>query len=298
MPKKSVREMTKLERMRHSLSSRVFRSVLLGSILLGVICALIGLGLYSVAVAKQDISTAFNLSRNASAILEKTADTEAVSREVMTRYRSLSDTDRTDPYSDAYTARFADIYDREDYQAIRSMLSDFRESSDVYAIYLAMYDKKTDAIVYIVDPEPDPDQQCKPGEWESVTDEGLDKFLNWDGTGMLYDIGKTEIYGWMCTAGVPVRSSSGEVTGFVLSDITLENVVSGIRKFVFQFAVGILSTVALFSVLLLFRMKKTIVKPIDELKLAVQRACVRSSSRGDEIYNTFTWRQYGEKAGF
>ena len=271
MPKKSVREMTKLERMRHSLSSRVFRSVLLGSILLGVICALIGLGLYSVAVAKQDISTAFNLSRNASAILEKTADTEAVSREVMTRYRSLSDTDRTDPYSDAYTARFADIYDREDYQAIRSMLSDFRESSDVYAIYLAMYDKKTDAIVYIVDPEPDPDQQCKPGEWESVTDEGLDKFLNWDGTGMLYDIGKTEIYGWMCTAGVPVRSSSGEVTGFVLSDITLENVVSGIRKFVFQFAVGILSTVALFSVLLLFRMKKTIVKPINAIADAAQK---------------------------
>ena len=139
MPKKSVREMTRLERMRHSLSSRVFRAVLFGSILLGVICLLIGLGLYTVAVAKQDISTAFNLSQNASAILGKTVDTEDVSREVMTRYRSLSDREREDPYSEDYAARFADIYDRDDYKMISAVLSDFKNSSDVYDIYLAMY---------------------------------------------------------------------------------------------------------------------------------------------------------------
>lgn len=49
MPKKSVRDMTKLERMRHSLSNRVFRAVLFGSVSLGVICLLIGLGLYATA---------------------------------------------------------------------------------------------------------------------------------------------------------------------------------------------------------------------------------------------------------
>lgn len=59
MPKKSVREMTGLERMRHSLSSRIFRFVLLGSVLLGIVCLVIGLSLYTVAVARQDISTAF-----------------------------------------------------------------------------------------------------------------------------------------------------------------------------------------------------------------------------------------------
>ena len=48
MPKKSVREMTKRERIRHSLSSRIFRFVLLGSVLLGIVCLLIGLSLYTV----------------------------------------------------------------------------------------------------------------------------------------------------------------------------------------------------------------------------------------------------------
>ncbi len=271
MPKKSVREMTRLERMRHSLSSRVFRAVLFGSILLGVICLLIGLGLYTVAVAKQDISTAFNLSQNASAILGKTVDTEAVSREVMTRYRSLSDREREDPYSEDYAARFSDIYDRDDYKMISAVLSDFKNSSDVYDIYLAMYDKNTEAIVYIVDPETDPEIQCNPGKWEDVDHDGMEKFLNWDGTGMLYAIANTELYGWMSTAGVPLKDASGEVTCFVLSDITLQNVITAIWRIVLQFAVGILITVTLFSVLFLRHMKKTVVKPINAITGAAQQ---------------------------
>ena len=270
MPKKSVREMTRLERMRHSLSSRVFRSVLFGSVLLGAICLLIGLGLYTAAVARQDISTAFNLSQNAHAILDKTVDTEALSREVMARYRSLSESERADPYSDAYAAHFADIYDREDFKMISAVLSDFKDSSDVYDIYLAMYDRETEAIVYIVDPETDPAKQCKPGKWEKVRRGEMEMFLDWDGEDMLYAISNTERYGWMSTAGVPVRTDSGEVTGFILSDITLQNVISGIWIFVLQFAVGIFITVTVFSILFLRRMKKTVVEPIDAITDAAQ----------------------------
>ncbi len=271
MPKKSVREMTKLERMRHSLSNRVFRSVLLGSVLLGVICLLIGLGLYTAATASRDISTAFHLSQNARAILAKTVDTEALSREVMTRYHSLSDQERADPYSDAYAARFADIYEREDYKTISSVLSDFKESSEVFAIYLAMYDEKTDAIVYIVDPESDPELHCSPGEWEKVDHEETEKFLHWDGSGMLYEIADTELYGWISTSGVPIKTDSGEVTGFILSDITLDDVVSGIWKFVVQFAVGVLIAIILFSILFLRRMKKTVVEPLNAIAQAAQQ---------------------------
>jgi sigma-B regulation protein RsbU (phosphoserine phosphatase) len=263
MAKKSVREMTKLERMRHSLSSRMFRAVLLGSVLLGIVCLIIGLSLYSVAVARQNISTAFNLSRNAAAILYKAADTESLSREVMNRYHSLSEAERADPSSESYRAHFADLTEREDYKMILSVLREFMESSDVYDIYLAMYDSKTDVMVYIVDP--DPKNPLEPGTWESVKHKGIKKFLNWDGTGMLYDIGKPETYGWMCTSGVPVRARSGEVTGFILADITLDNVVSGIWRFVLQYTVGILLVIGLFSFLLLRYIGKTVVRPINDI---------------------------------
>ena len=268
MPKKSVREMSKLERLRHSLSGRIFRFVVLGSVLLGLVCLLIGLSLYSVAVASRDISTAFNLSRNAAAVLSKATDTEPLSREIMERYRSLSASEREDPYSEAYQAHFADLTEREDYHMILSVLNIYRQSSDVYDIYLAMYDSKTGAMVYFADPDPlDP---YSPGTWESVDPKGIEKFLNWDGTGMLYDIGKPEKYGWMCTSGVPIRSRSGEVTGFVLADITLDNVVSGIWSFVLQFAVGLLIAIALFGFLMLRHMKKTVVKPINDITEASQ----------------------------
>ena len=263
MPRKSVREMTMLERMRYSLSSRVFRAVLLGTVLLGVVCLLIGLSLYTIAVARQNISTAFNLSRNASAILHKTADTETLSREVMTRYRSLSEEERADPSSEAYKAVFADLTEREDYKTIFSVLTDFKESSEVYDIYLAMYDSENNAMVYISDP--DTKNPYEPGAWESVGQEGMKKFLNWDGTGMLYDIGNTENYGWMCTAGVPVRARSGETTCFVLADITLENVVSDMWLFVLQYTVGLVAVIILFGFLLIRHMDKTVVKPINQI---------------------------------
>lgn len=297
MPKKSVREMTKLERMRYSLSSRMFRSVLLGSVLLGIVCLLIGLSLYTVAVARQDISTAFNLSRNASGVLQKAADTESLSREVMNRYRSMSEEERADPLSEAYQAHFEDLTQREDYKMILSVLTDFLESSDVYDIYLAMYDSKSDVMVYIVDP--DPEAPYKPGAWESVDHKGIEKFLNWDGTGMLYDIGNTENYGWMCTSGVPVRAQSGEVTGFILTDITLDNVVSGIWSFVLQYFIGLLIVIILFSVLLLRYIGNTVVKPINDITeasrnyAADKKAGVQNSEHftnldirtGDEIEN-------------
>ena len=110
--------MTVPERMRYSLSSRVFRAVLLGTVLLGVVCLLIGLSLYSIAVARQNISTAFNLSRNASVVLNKTVDAELFSREVMSRYYSIPESEKTDPTSEAYKSRFSDLSEREDYEKI------------------------------------------------------------------------------------------------------------------------------------------------------------------------------------
>lgn len=85
---------------------------------------------------------------------------------------------------------------------------------------------------------------------------------------MLYDIGNTENYGWMCTSGVPLRAQSGEMTCFVLADITLENVGSDISLFVLQYTVGLVLVIILFGFLLIRHMKKTVVKPINEIPKA------------------------------
>ena len=58
------------DRKKRSLSTKVFRMFLLGTVVLGLILALIGLALYSIAVGSQYISTSFNLSRSASMVLQ------------------------------------------------------------------------------------------------------------------------------------------------------------------------------------------------------------------------------------
>ena len=68
MPEKSVRDMSERERRHRSLSARTFRSTLAGSVILGLVALAVGLGLYSIAMANQLVSEAFNLSRGAAVI--------------------------------------------------------------------------------------------------------------------------------------------------------------------------------------------------------------------------------------
>ena len=53
MPQKTIREMSELERKHNSLAARVFHSTIIGSIILGVIALLIGLGMFSYTLADQ-----------------------------------------------------------------------------------------------------------------------------------------------------------------------------------------------------------------------------------------------------
>ena len=59
MPEKTVREMNDRERLHYSLAARVFHSALMGSVVLGLVALLIGLGLYTNALVGQYIGEAF-----------------------------------------------------------------------------------------------------------------------------------------------------------------------------------------------------------------------------------------------
>ena len=90
MPKKSVREMSKLEKKHFSIESRVFHASFKSSVLLGLVAFIIGLGLYSYALAGQYVNESFQLSRNAAAALTKVADVVPMSEETMDIYHGLT----------------------------------------------------------------------------------------------------------------------------------------------------------------------------------------------------------------
>lgn len=282
MPEKSIREMSDLERKHHSLEARVFHAALLGSAILGIVSLIIGLGLYSYALAGQYIGESFGLSRSTALVVTQITDVERLSDGVMDIYRSLSDAERADPEAESYLERFAHLTREEGYQTILPILREFRNSSDVFDLYLAMYDQDTGALVYIADPEEETKYACPPGYWESVDQKEIEKFLSWDGTGKLYNISRTKKYGWICTAGVPVQNAAGETVCYVLADVTMEGLIKGMNLFALQYAVAILLVLLVFGFLLVRHMKKTMVNPINAIAKAAQEYAADKQSGVEE----------------
>ena len=289
MPEKSIREMSVSERKHYSLQARVFRATLIGSLVLGLVALLIGLGLYTTALIDQYTSEAFLQSKNAASVLKRVVNVEPLADFVMDTYDGLSDEERAEPDDGEYCARFSAILESQDYQSALSILEEFRETSDVSDIFLAMYTLDPARLVYIVDPDENPSTTFTPGQWEEVAESESLRFLlqKWDNAEMLSDVSMTKKYGWICTAGVPFFNDEGKVIAFVLADITLNEVVRGMRLFLFQYIIGMLIAVNAVGLLLSRRMRKTLVDPINDIAETAQDY-VRDKRAGVKITDHFS----------
>ena len=206
---------------------------------------------------------------------------------VMDIYRKLDEGERNEVGTDAYLDRFPDFSEDAQYQTTLAVLDNFLEASDVTDLYLGMYSEEPSALIYIADPRADIGDIGSPGEWESVPEREAEKFLNWDGTGTLYDISRTEKYGWMCTAGVPIRNEKGEPIAYVLADVTLTEVAEGMKSFLIQYVIAMFITMNLYAVLLSLHMKKNLVKPIRAITNAAQDY-VRARQAGEATTDHFS----------
>lgn len=271
MPKKTVREMNALEKKHFSLEAKTFRSTIMGAIILGVAALLLGLGVYTYTLVHQYITEAFNLSKSAAAILQEVTDVEPLSTGVVDAYNSMSGAERDKTGTDEYRKRFSHFTKREDYEMIRKVLKDFSNAVDIDDIYLAMYNRENNSLVYIVDSDDDPSTYVMPVDWDPVPEKEVNDFLNWNGEGEVYSIQNTQNYGWLCTSGVPIKNSKGETVAFVLSDISLANVANGMRNFFLLYFIAMLILTNLVGILMARHMKKKLVTPINKIASAAQK---------------------------
>ena len=270
MPKKSIREMSDFERRRHSLARKSFRSTIMGALVLGLAALIIGLGIYTYTLIHQYITEAFNLSKSAVAIMHETVDVEPLSKDVLSAYRAQSDSEREQPGTPEYRERFAHFTEREDYQSIHRVLRDLADAIEVDALYMAMYDRETNALVYIVDQDEDPETLVMPCDWDPVTKDGLEHFLDWDGNGELYLIENTPNYGLLCTSGMPIKNADGETVAFILTDISFSNVANSMREFLILYVTCMLILIILVAFMMARHTKKTQVEPINSITEAAE----------------------------
>ena len=278
MPEKSIREMNKLQRAHYSLQAKTFRSTIIGAIVFGTVALLIGIGLYAFALGGQYIGTAFNLSRTAKGFLEmkQYMDIEAYSKQVMDVYKSLTEEQKqlcaNEETYDEYRAFFAGLEESPDYIQARSALMYFRESSDVYDIYVAVYDFDDNRLIYLVDPEEDEDYICLPGDWEAAKPKEFKQMMAWKkGDKRAYQIENTAKYGWLATSGVPLNTESGEAFALILSDVSIVEIGKGTGNFLLQFTIGMFITVNVVAFFMTRHMKKNMVQPINSIAVAAEK---------------------------
>ena len=254
-------------RINRHLSARVFRAALVCCIVLGAVALLAGLAFYTYSLSRQLIDKAYSISHIAALTATKGAEAPELASKTMEIYRSLTPEQRADVNSASYRERFAPVEQSYSQVKMWHMLREFRESADVRNVYLGMFDRETSALVLICDPTVERENHSA-GLWKEVPQKEIAKFLEYDGEGMLYYIGYWKEYGWMCTAGVPVVSEedgAGETVAFLLTDVTLTTLVTGIRAFALQFSILQLALTALIAFLLTRRMRRTVVEPVNAI---------------------------------
>ena len=240
-------------------------------IMLGVIALVLGLGLYGKAVADQYITRAFDLAKTASVSATHGANSIQLAEDVMDIYYSLDEQQRQKCGSDEYLSYFADIdtSSGSDHRVLYHMLQNYIQTDVFSDVYIAMFDDVNNALVYIVDPEEE--NQFQVGEWEQLEKREVNKYLGWDGQDMLYDISKTERYGWLCTAGYPIRNDQGETVCFVLADVGINTVIRSMIDFAGRISLAMLLFTGLITWILMRHMKNRIVAPINKITDAAEK---------------------------
>ena len=275
-------------RINRHLSARVFRAALVCCIVLGAVALLAGLAFYTYSLSTQLIDKAYSISHIAALTATKGAEGPELAAQTMEIYRSLTPEQRADVNSASYREQFASVEQSYSQVKMWHMLREFRESADVRNVYLGMFDRETSALVFICDPTVKRENHSA-GLWKEVPQKEISKFLEYDGEGMLYYIGYWKEYGWMCTAGVPVVSEeddAGEAVAFLLTDVTLTTLITGIRAFALQFSILQLALTALIAFLLTRRMRRTVVEPVNAIADAARGyAEDKRSGKGEKHFS-------------
>ena len=279
MPKKTIKEMSELEKRHHSLEAKTFHAVLMGSLILGVMSLILGLGLYVYSLGNQYINEAFELTKNAEGVIENVGDVRDICNETLDIYHSLSDEERA-VQDEEYFARFDTVTKSEVYPRVIDFLLEYYASSDVNDIFIAMYDEETQALVYVADP--DDKRPLRTGAWEAETAKEISQFLNSDGSTEIYNISYTDKYGWLCTTGVPIMNDDGSIASFILADVSLEELLHGMRSFTILYTIATILTVLLLGFLLSRHIRKNMVEPINMIAEAAE-AYVKDKKDGGTL---------------
>ena len=190
-----------------------------------------------------------------------------------------------------YTSLFAEIAETEDFKSLREDVRKIQNVNNVNCIYLGCIDYERGYCLYIVDGCMTEDDACPPGSFDVFLDvnEILDSNPEREMSAYITD---TEEFGWLVTAGMPIYDAKGDIAGYALTDISMEEVRSAQVQRNFRLLLIMVLVAAALLVLVIILVRNTFVMPIRRLT-----AAAKEYVRNKTIYKTDVFSKLDIRSG-
>ena len=284
MTEKSVREMSARQRRRHSLASRVFRVLTVHSLLLGLLCFLIGLGMYLDALMQRSMREAGEAAQSTLARVCVEVDPGVYAARTLEIFRQQGGKKPSEEEEAAYYASFAELSEDAGYQRMRELLRSSR-TEEMSDNFLAVADAESGVLIFVVDTDPRPDHEYPLGKVMKVPAFVQRIFFSGrDGFPRMYYIRPGR--GLYCVSGGFIREGDPSA-GFLFTMSKAQESLHGVWRFTLRYVIAIVAAVLILGTLFIYRTRKTLVQPINSIAEAAGNYArdKRSGAAGTEHFS-------------
>lgn len=251
--------------MRFSLQKKTIIFVLLIAAIIATVSAAVSYTTYSTTTANRYKSTAMDLAGTTAALTDgdKIA---AYAEQLLAIYRKNPAAEFATPEEEAaYYEQFVPIQDAY-YAELYSMMQTIKANNrDILYLYLFVLDPESHTGIYLIDADTS-ENACPMGTWDIIYPENYEIFDN-PKRGFPAYITHSD-FGWLCSAGTPILTDSGDVAGYAMVEISMDDVMADRAAFLRLLILAVFLVTILLTVVFINIIGRVIVRPINQLASA------------------------------
>lgn len=260
-----------------SLNARMFRTVVVLAVSIGIAAVAFGFQLYNNSVQREFMNEACQIARMTSYVVrQRQNDFQEIKNNILSIYEKAdpSDDERLDP---AYFAEFDSIKSPE-YNELVTALVSTETRYGARCVYIGAYDIEKHRAIYLIDADRDETTYRNPGSFDALGPEDqaeYDAYIN--GYKPKYSdniFGTDEVfhayitndpeYGHNCT-GASTLYKDDRYYIIAYADLDMREAVRANRLFIIQFLVLLLTATFMIAGVINKRIKRLVIEPLQQL---------------------------------
>ena len=275
-----------------SLSKKIIAAIIIMILILSTIEGIITKKLFDRTIDDEYKVDVVNLSKTVGVAIDIDAAVR-LKNKVESIYNSIDNKVGMEGYGtpeyEAYTANYDEIYSDPDYLLLKEQLHNIQDNNTSQSVYLMFVDRVNVKSVYIVDASEDP---CNPGDFDPIYEMNM-PVVNDPAYGFPAYITNTPEYGWLITNGAPIYDKEGNIFGYSVVDISMNQIKAKETAFSFLLLIVTIIVSVILCLIYIVLVKKAILNPINSLSNAASQYTKSNEhvfsnlniKTGDEIEN-------------